>query len=171
MSGTSSGGAHGAPQRPNELMTILHYVLTYQVRIAGTIDGSLVQGRQPDDPLPRETVVAAMHELRRRAFEVMDAQDRREQAEPVTKSGLSVEHITRLVNAIDQRCDYSIWIAIGIALHYEFSGSVVGFLIWRDWSSQGDVLATMMARWKSFSAFKGPYTAAWLLAHSPAGRG
>lgn len=77
MSGTSSGGAHGAPQRPNELMMILNYVLAYDVRIGVT--GQPVQHRPSDSPLPREVVIQAMHQLRKMAPDVMDAAERRQE--------------------------------------------------------------------------------------------
>lgn len=69
MSGLSSPG--GSPQRPNELITILHYVLAYDVRIGS--NGTPVQLRPSDSPLPREVVVAAMHRLRQMAPAVMDS--------------------------------------------------------------------------------------------------
>jgi hypothetical protein len=64
MSGTSSGSGQGSPQRPNEILSLLHYVLAYDVSIGA--HGLPVQRRT--QPLPREVVIAAIKALRERTF-------------------------------------------------------------------------------------------------------
>ncbi len=44
------------------------------------------------------------------------------------------------------------WLEVGMALHHEFDGSIVGFKLWDDWSQQSDkyVAKDMKTVWKSF---------------------
>jgi len=44
------------------------------------------------------------------------------------------------------------WLAIGQALHHEFNGNTTGYMLWLDWSSQGNKfdLAALTSAWESF---------------------
>ncbi len=80
------------------------------------------------------------------------------------KFDITSEKLKTAVNMLDPNMGRGPWVAVGMGLFHQFDGSIDGFAIWDDWSSQGDTYnATEMERcWASFATDfrKEPVTAA-----------
>ena len=61
------------------------------------------------------------------------------------------------LNSINPDCDYTDWLAIGMAVHNASDGSIEGFQLWDSWSMQGesypDAIGETRYKWESFSGY------------------
>ena len=67
--------------------------------------------------------------------------------------------VSSALNSINSDCDYTDWLAIGMAVHNASGGSIEGFQVWDSWSMQGesypDATGETQYKWESFSGYNG----------------
>ena len=80
--------------------------------------------------------------------------------------GLKIEECKKTLESLNPDCDRDQWLKIGMALHYEFTGSDEALQLWDTWSSQGTKYKEGEPErfWSGFGNYTGkPVTGAYLL--------
>lgn len=92
-----------------------------------------------------------------------DPDDPLDQMQPI---GLTREKCIKILTGIDPDCSRDEWLNIGMALHHEFSGEIIGLELWEEWSGKGEKFkpGEPARLWESFGKYRGrPLTGAYLL--------
>ncbi len=70
-----------------------------------------------------------------------------------TELSAKLQEFRELLKFINPNIGHDDWVKVGMALHNETNGSIEGFFIWDEWSSQGDEYKPeeLRKKWDSFS--------------------
>lgn len=88
------------------------------------------------------------------------------------RGSVHAPRLRALLDTQNPNVDYPEWIAVGMALHYETSGSAAGLALWNEWSARGAKyvgLGDLEQHWRSFRVeHENPRTLASLRSQSAA---